>query len=164
MGSRQERQERGRKEGNNFTVVTKPSLPGGEFRATSSCCHWLPNERRLLKWGFLRLFVFLNWVSLTSEGFSTLGWKYKSKQHCNSIISVWRSDTQPATLCHVQSEIFFSLLCHSLFHLQSLRAPSGRYCLLFHVSAEHGATGPIPCCYFCYWASMNSSRTCRAQF
>lgn len=73
MGSRQERQERGRKDGNNLTAVTKPGLPGGEFRATSSCCHWLLKERRLPKWVFLRLFV------LTSEWFSILGWKYKSK-------------------------------------------------------------------------------------
>lgn len=140
---------KGRREGNNFTAVTKPSLPGGEFRATSSCCHWLLKEQRLPKWGFLRLFVFLNWVSLTSEGFSTLGWKYKSKQCYNSIISVWCSDTQPATLWHVQSDIFPPLLCHLLFHLQSLWAPSGRYCVLFHVCAELGATGPSPCCYFC---------------
>jgi len=73
MGIRQERQARGRKEGNNFTAVTKPTLPGGEFRATSLCCHWLPKERRLPEWfSFLGLFVFLNWVSLTSEGFRAL--------------------------------------------------------------------------------------------
>lgn len=58
-----------RKEGNDFMAVI--GLPRGEFRATSLKCHWLPKEQRLPKWGFLRLFVFLNWVSLTTEGFST---------------------------------------------------------------------------------------------
>lgn len=79
-----------RKEGNNFMAVT--GLPRGEFRARSLCCHWLPKEQRFLKWGFLRLFVFLNWVSLTSEGFSTVGWKYKPEQLYNSKISVWCSE------------------------------------------------------------------------
>lgn len=148
MGNSRERQERGRKEGNNFTAVTKPALPGGEFRATSSFCHWLPREQRLPKWGFLRLLVFLNWVSVTSERFSALGWKYKSKQCCSIVIIVWHSDTQPATLCHVQSmssSLFCAICC---FHLQSLWDPWGRYCLLSHVSAELHATGPLPCHYF----------------
>lgn len=68
---------KGRKEGNSFMAVI--GLPRGEFRAISLNCHWLPKEHRPPKWGFLRLFVFLIWVNLTTEGFSTLGWKYKPK-------------------------------------------------------------------------------------
>lgn len=133
MGNSRERQERGRKEGNNFTAVTKPALPGGEFRATSSFCHWLPREQRLPKWGFLRLLVFLNWVSLTSEGFSALGWKYKSKQCCSSIIIVWHSDTQPATLCHVQSmsSSLFCAICCFIYKACEILGADIASCLLF---------------------------------